>query len=91
MSEWKVEISGFADEIASDLNQQIALLQDLDMHYLEMRGVNGRFLVEYTLEEAAEIKKTLDAAGIRSVFESGSVSTLLNGLPEDMRPRNIYA
>ena len=31
------------------------------------------------------------AAGIRSVFESGSVSTLLNGLPEDMRPRNIYA
>lgn len=65
MSEWKVEISGFADEIASDLNQQIALLQDLDMHYLEMRGVNGRFLVEYTLEEAAEIKKTLDAAGIR--------------------------
>ena len=31
------------------------------------------------------------AAGIRSVFESGSVSTLLNGLPEDMRPRSIYA
>lgn len=31
------------------------------------------------------------AAGIRSVFESGSVSTLLNGLPEDMKPRNIYA
>ena len=31
------------------------------------------------------------AAGIRSVFESGSVSTLLNGLPDDMRPRNIYA
>ena len=31
------------------------------------------------------------AAGIRSVFDSGSVSTLLNGLPEDMRPRNIYA
>lgn len=31
------------------------------------------------------------AAGIRSVFESGSVSTLLNGLPEDMRTRNLYA
>ena len=35
------------------------------------------------------------AAGIRSVFESGSVSTLLNGLPEDMRPhlrliRNLF-
>ena len=31
------------------------------------------------------------AAGIRSVFEEGSVQTLLEGLPEDMRPRNIYA
>jgi ribose-phosphate pyrophosphokinase len=31
------------------------------------------------------------AAGIRSVFESGSVSTLMNGLPTDIRPRNIYA
>ena len=31
------------------------------------------------------------AAGIRSVFESGSVTTLLNGLPDDMRPRNSYA
>ncbi|KFI45110.1 ribose-phosphate pyrophosphokinase [Bifidobacterium bohemicum] len=31
------------------------------------------------------------AAGIRSVFESGSVSTLMNGLPADMHPRNLYA
>ncbi|KAA8815478.1 ribose-phosphate diphosphokinase [Bifidobacterium callitrichos] len=31
------------------------------------------------------------AAGIRSVFEEGSVQTLLEGLPDDMRPRNIYA
>ena len=31
------------------------------------------------------------AAGIRSVFEEGSVQTLLEGLPEDMRPRSIYA
>ncbi|KFI53989.1 ribose-phosphate diphosphokinase [Bifidobacterium callitrichos] len=31
------------------------------------------------------------AAGIRSVFEEGSVQTLLEGLPDDMRPRSIYA
>lgn len=31
------------------------------------------------------------AAGIRSVFESSSFIPLLDGLPEDMRPRNIYA
>lgn len=31
------------------------------------------------------------AAGIRSVFESRSVTHLLEGLPADMRARNIYA
>ena len=31
------------------------------------------------------------AAGIRSVFESRSVTHLLEGLPSAMRPRNIYA
>ncbi|KAA8821100.1 ribose-phosphate diphosphokinase [Bifidobacterium vespertilionis] len=31
------------------------------------------------------------AAGIRSVFESRSVTHLLEGLPSDMRPKNIYA
>lgn len=31
------------------------------------------------------------AAGIRSVFESRSVTTLLNGLPEDIRAHAIYA
>ena len=31
------------------------------------------------------------AAGIRSVFEPRSVSNLLNGLPEDMHTRHIYA
>ena len=31
------------------------------------------------------------AAGIRSVFVSGSVTHLLEGLPSDMRIRNIYA
>lgn len=31
------------------------------------------------------------AAGIRSVFQSGSVTTLLNGLPSDIHPHNIYA
>ena len=31
------------------------------------------------------------AAGLRSVFESRSVSNLLNGLPEDMHTRHIYA
>ena len=56
----KIEISGFADEIAEDLNKQIEVIKKLGISYIEMRGVNGKPLVEYSLEEVKEIKKQLD-------------------------------
>ena len=61
----KIEISGFADEIAEDLNKQIEIIKKLGISYIEMRGVNGKPLVEYSLEEVKEIKKQLDKNGIR--------------------------
>lgn len=65
MSSFDVKLSGFADEISPQLEQQIAGLQSLGMQYVEMRGVNGRPFVEHTLDEAAQIKRRLDEAGIR--------------------------
>lgn len=58
-----IELSGFADEIDMDLDKQIRVLKQLDMKYIEMRGVNGKSLVEYPISEAREIKKQLDAEG----------------------------
>lgn len=60
----KITISGFADEIDESLEKQIAALEKLGICHVEMRGVNGRGLVEYPVCEAREIKKRLDAAGI---------------------------
>ena len=60
-----IKISGFADEIAEDLNKQIEVIKKLGISYIEMRGVNGKPLVEYSLEEVQEIKKQLDRNGIR--------------------------
>ena len=59
----KIVLSGFADEIDPSLDEQIRVLKKLGMNHIEMRGVNGKGLVEYTLEEAKEIKKRLDAEG----------------------------
>ena len=56
----KIEISGFADEIAEDLETQISVVKKLGISYIEMRGVNGKPLVEHSLEEVKEIKKQLD-------------------------------
>lgn len=61
----KYTLTGFADEISPDLNLQMDVLDDLDVHYIEARGVDGKNLCDYTLEEAAVIKQRLDARGIR--------------------------
>jgi len=60
-----VTFSGFADEISPELSEQIRVLKKLDMSYVEMRGVNGKGLVNYDLAEVQGIKQQLDEAGIR--------------------------
>lgn len=58
------KISGFADEISGDLTEQIESLRKLDMHYIEMRGVDGNNLIFHPDSKVAEIKARLDDAGI---------------------------
>lgn len=55
-----ITISGFADEIDMNLDKQIEVITKLGINHIEMRGVNGKGLVEYPLEEVKAIKKTLD-------------------------------
>ena len=61
----KYTLTGFADEISPDLNVQMDVIETLDIHHIEMRGVDGRNLCDYTLEEAATVKARLDARGIK--------------------------
>lgn len=61
---WKIELSGFADEINPQLDEQIRVLKKLGMHYVEMRGANGKGLVEYPLDEVEKIKEQLDEKDI---------------------------
>ena len=55
----KETLTGFADEISPDLDVQMDVLDSLDIHYIEMRGVDGRNLCDYSLEEARTVKKRL--------------------------------
>lgn len=60
-----ITITGFADEIDTSLDKQIEVLKKLGIKHIEMRGVNGKGLVEYSLEEVRDIKKKLDENGIK--------------------------
>ena len=59
----KYTLTGFADEISPDLNVQMDVLDSLDIHHIEMRGVDGRNLCDYSLEEAKTVKKRMDERG----------------------------
>lgn len=61
----KFILSAFADEIDSDLKAQMDVLDQHGIKFIEMRGVNGKEIVYYTLEEVREIKRKLDARGFK--------------------------
>lgn len=58
-------ISAFADEIDENLKVQMDVLEEHGIKYIEMRGVNGKGLVEYTLDEVGQIKSQLDERGFK--------------------------
>lgn len=64
-------ISGFADEISKDLDEQISLLRKLKISNIEFRSAWGVKVLDLTPEQVSLAKNKLDEAGI-SVSSVGS-------------------
>jgi len=61
-----LKISGFADEISSDFSKQIQELNKLGIGYMSIRGVDGKNIGHYTLEEIRQtIVPRLEAGKIK--------------------------
>ncbi|AKK10140.1 sugar phosphate isomerase/epimerase family protein [Corynebacterium uterequi] len=58
-------ITGFADEIANDLDEQISLLNQLGIKFVEFRSAWGTKVLDLSDEQLREAKAKLDAAGIK--------------------------
>lgn len=59
-------ISGFADEIAEDVDTQFRVLNKLHIGYFEPRGIDGKNIADLSREEVASLKKKMEHAGIRA-------------------------
>lgn len=57
-------LSAFADEASPRLDEQLQALREEGIDHIELRGVDGKNCADLTLEEAAEVRKKLDAAGV---------------------------
>ena len=58
-------LSGFADEISDDLDVQLDVLQELEIGYLELRGVWGKNVLALSDDEVERIRGELARRGIR--------------------------
>ncbi len=57
-------LSGFADEISADLQEQLDLLTQIEVRNLELRGVWNTGVLDLSDEQVRTIKQALDARGI---------------------------
>ncbi len=77
-------ISGFADEIAVDMDTQIALLKELGIGWVEFRSGDGKGVADYSLEEAKDLRRKLDENGIRVSALGSPIGKI--GIEEDFAP-----
>ncbi|GAC1470707.1 MAG: sugar phosphate isomerase/epimerase [Gemmatimonadaceae bacterium] len=57
-------LSGFADEIAADLDGQIGALKALDIEYIELRSVWNTNILDLKVRQITQVKRALHKAGI---------------------------
>ena len=69
MTDWT--LCAFADEADAKISGQITALKKNDIPCLEVRGVDGKNISDLTPEEARELRRRLDDAGVR-VWSLGS-------------------
>lgn len=60
----RLRISGFADEAADALVDQIAVCKELGIRYIEVRKVDGINVADLSDEQVLRMKKLLEEAGI---------------------------
>ena len=60
-----IKLSGFADEIDDNFENQLKGLKENDIEYIEIRGVNGKNISSLNQEELETAKKLLDLYKIK--------------------------
>ncbi len=58
-------ISAFSDEASPSLEGQIAACKANNVTHMELRGIDGKNISDFTVDEAKELKAKLDEAGMK--------------------------
>ena len=62
----KLVISGFADEISLDFDEQLRVVRELGMNYISLRSADGKMITDYSVDEFKDtLLARLEAAGVK--------------------------
>jgi sugar phosphate isomerase/epimerase len=87
-----VVLSAFADEISDVLDEQITVLRRESVGYVDMRGVEGRNVLDLSQREAREVRDTLDRNDIGIAALASPVGKCPVGTPlGELRERLEHA
>ena len=68
---WNINISGFADEISSDIKEQFEGFNDIGIKYFEPRNISGKSIADLDRNEAKELKGKLDNLNVVLTIKCG--------------------
>lgn len=77
-------LSGFSDEIAPELDLQLAAIREWGLSHIELRAADGVNVSDFSTEKGKEVKNKLAGAGV-SVSSIGSPIGKI-GIEEDFAP-----
>lgn len=80
-----VLLTGFADEISADLDEQLDVLASEGISHLELRSVWGTNVMKLTDDELGKVKERLDARGFRISAIGSPIGKYAIG--DDFRPQ----
>ncbi len=58
-------LSAFGDEIAPDLQEQLKLLNELNIHYLDLRSAWGKNVLAFDADETGRVKRLCGEYGVK--------------------------
>ena len=80
----RIILSGFSDEIAPELDLQLAAIREWGLSHIELRAADGVNVSDFSTEKGKEVKNKLAGAGV-SVSSIGSPIGKI-GVEEDFAP-----
>ena len=80
----QIVLSGFSDEIAPELDIQLAAIREWGLSHIELRAADGVNVSDFSPEKVKEVKAKLEAAGV-SVSSIGSPLGKIS-IEEDFAP-----